>query len=61
MPTADIISIVSFINYEQFTGYAVHAIMAEPGRSIGFALQPVSIIFQDNVYHDLTVNKAAQP
>ena len=32
-----------------------------PGKSIGFALQPVPIIFQDNECHDLAVNKAAQP
>lgn len=42
-------------------GYAVRAMIYEPERSFSFALQPVPIIFQDNVCHDLAVNKATQP
>jgi len=32
-----------------------------PENSTGFALQPVTVMFQDNVCHDLAVNKTAQP
>jgi hypothetical protein len=33
----------------------------EPERSVGFALQSVPIMFQDNVCNDLAVNEATQP
>jgi len=32
-----------------------------PERTVGLALQPVPIMFQDNVCHDLAVNKTTQP